>query len=352
MTTTLIVRDATLAINGAPEKRGEPRAHLAARVQEVARMDTRTAEECVEVLATVARGENPDPEALEALVLVGTAQPKLAERLSLQTVAMGRQLAAIMERDGQVERAMAVLELLQKHFPGQDSLERDLSLLMRRQGMVQDLVSRYFERAKTLAREGRPSEAAGWLREVLQLDPSRRDAARMMRDLRFKKTARTQSRGSWARFLFVATVLSLGSSYTILRELRLHEEYRTLEEPTTSPTAMKRRLAELEQFIQRNPVWHGAFQALSARSRLRVQLAVLEDNERQAREDAARAERERLEAADLYREQGLMYVNGGDVNASIEAFKKALATGGPSWPKYAQVSRDLSELEANQAKQP
>lgn len=352
MTTTLIVRDATLAINGAPEKRGEPRAHLAARVKEVARMEPRTAEECVEVLATVARGESADPEALEALLVLGAAQPELAERLNLQTLATGRQLAARMERENQIERAMAVLELLQKHFPGQDSLERDLSQLMRRQGMVQDLVARYFERAKTLAREGRPSEAAGWLREVLQLDPSRRDAARMMRDLRFKKVARSQKKGSWVRFLFVATLLSLGLSYAILRELRLREEYRELQTTSSSAPSLKRHLAELEQFIQRNPVWHGAFLALSERSQLRVQLAVLEERERQAREEVARAERERLEAADLYREQGLMLVNGGDLPGSIAAFKKALEAGGPSWPKYAQVSRDVSELEANQANQP
>src|SRR6185436_5780591 len=70
MTTTLIVRDATLAINGAPEKRREPREHLRLRVAEVAHMEERTAEECVEVLTAVAGGDGAEAEVLEALVIV------------------------------------------------------------------------------------------------------------------------------------------------------------------------------------------------------------------------------------------------------------------------------------------
>src|ERR1051326_628003 len=142
MTTTLIVRDASLAINGAPEKRGEPREHLRLRIADVAHMEARTAEECVEVLSSVSNGEGADPDVLEALVIVGLAQ------------------------------------------------------LMRRQGMVQDLVNRYFERARKLMREGRNNEAAGWLREVLQLDPSRKDAARLIRDLRFKRAGSRRRRGN------------------------------------------------------------------------------------------------------------------------------------------------------------
>jgi tetratricopeptide (TPR) repeat protein len=349
MSTTLIVRDATLAINGAPEKRRAPREHLRARVAEVAHMDERTAEECVEVLSAVAGGEGADPEVLEALVIVGLAQVAMAKRLNLPTLATGRRLAARYERSAEVDAAVAVLELLLQHFPGQESLERDLGQLMRRQGMVKDLVGRYFERARRLMREGRNNEAAGWLREVLQLDPARKDAARLLRDLRFKGGGgRARRRGSMLRTLLVIGGLALGVAFLGQRELRLRAEFLSL--PSAAPGnagVLKRRLGELERFIDQHPVWHGAFAVLSERTELRVQLAVLEEAARVERESAERAERERLEAADLSRQRGVLLAQSGDLRGALAALRQALEYGGPDWPHYARVSGDVSALEAS-----
>lgn len=316
-------------------------------------MDERTAEECIEVLTSVAGGEGADPDVLEALVIAALAHPALAKRLKLPTVATGRRLAAILERSSAIERTLAVFEVLQRHFPGHESLERDLSQLMCRQGMVQDLVNRYFERATKLVREGRSNEAAGWLREVLQLDPGRKDAARMMRDLRFKRVKHSrQKSGNW-RFLFVVALLALGLSYAVLREFRLSEELRTL--PQAAPgnvPALKRRLADLEGFIASHPLWHGALQVLSERTALRVQLAVLEAKTEAEREAAERATRERLEAADLCRGRGLACVQAGDVRGALAAFREALAQGGPDWTHYERVSRDVADLEASSTDKP
>jgi tetratricopeptide (TPR) repeat protein len=348
MTTTLIVRDAMLAINGAPEKRSEPREHLQLRIAEVAHMDERTAEECIEVLTSVANGEGADPDVLEALVIVALAHPALGKRLKLPTVATGRRLAAILERSNNIERTLAVFEVLQRHFSGHESLERDLSQLMCRQGMVQDLVNRYFERAKKLVREGRNNEAAGWLREVLQLDPGRKDAARMMRDLRFKRVKRSRrSSGSW-RFIFVVALTALGLSYGVLREFRLSEEFRTM--PQAAPgnlPALKRRLVDLEAFIASHPLWHGALLVLSERTALRVQLAVLEAKAEENREAAELAKRERLEAADLCRSRGMTCVQAGDLRGALAAFREALQHGGPEWPHHERVTRDVADLEAS-----
>lgn len=353
MTTTLIVRDAMLAVNGAPEKRGAPREHLHLRIAEVAHMDARTAEECIEVLTSVASGEGADPDVLEGLVIVALAHPALAKRLEMPTVATGRRLAAMLERSAAIEHALAVFEVLQRHFPGHESLERDLSQLMCRQGMVQDLVSRYFERALKLIREGRNNEAAGWLREVLQLDPGRKDAARLMRDLRFKRVKRSQRRsGNW-RALFAVALLSLGLSWAVLREFRLREEFRGLAQaaPGNVP-ALKRRLADMEQFIAGHPLWHGALQVLTERTALRVQLAVLEAKSEEEREVSERAARERIEAADLCRARGLAYAQAGDQRRALEAFREALEYGGPEWVQRERVARDVSDLEANSTDQP
>jgi tetratricopeptide (TPR) repeat protein len=353
MPTTLIVRDATLAVNGAPEKRGEPREHLRTRVAEVKHMDARTAEECVEVLTSVATGEGADPEALQALMIVALAHPVLAERMGLPALETGRRLAARLERGGDIDRTLAVLELLQEHFPGHDTLERDLAQLMRRAGMVKDLVSRYFERARRLIREGRHNEAAGWLREVLQLDPKRKDAARLMRDLRIKRVTRSRKKGGWLRFLFLATLLCLGGAYAVLRELRLRAEFQALPSAASGNLpALKRRLADLEEFISRHPLWHGGLQVLAERSELRVQLAILEERERAEREAVESAERERLEAADLCRERGLMRAQAGDARGALEALREAVRYGGPEWPHFQKVSQDISDLESGLAQKP
>ncbi|HEX6882704.1 MAG TPA: hypothetical protein VF530_04940 [Planctomycetota bacterium] len=352
MSTTLIVRDATLAINGAPEKRDEPRAHLRLRVAEVAHMDPRTAEECVEVLLSVAHGEGADPEVLEALVIVALAHPKLAKRLELDTVGTGRRLAAALERAGEPDRSFAVLEILQQHHPGQPTLERELGQLMRRQGMVKDLVTRYYDRARKLVREGRHAEAAGWLREILQLDPGRKDAARLLRDLRFKRSGRRRMPRIALRPLFLVALLGLGLTTLALREIRLHGEFLTLPPPGKSPEALRRRLQEVEAFVERHPVWHGGLRVLGERTELRLQLVLVEERERELAEAARAAERQRLEAADLCRARGLMHAQSGDLVRALADFREALSHGGPDWPARAEVERDVRNLEEGLSETP
>jgi tetratricopeptide (TPR) repeat protein len=354
MTTTLIVRDATLAINGAPEKRAEHREHLRSRIAEVARMDPRTAEDCVEALSGVSEGEGADPDVLEALIIVGIAQPDLAERLGVATLSIGRRLASRLEKLSEIERTMAVLELLQQHFPGNDALEHDLAQLMRRQGMIKDLVERYFGRARSLMREGRNGEAAGWLREVLQLDPSRKEAARMIRNLRFKGRGTGSSQfAGFLRFLLLTVAISVGGAYAVLRELRLRDEFRDLPRAVEGrPETVERRLASLERFVQEHPIWHGALGVLAERSELRVQVEVLRDGRRLAEEAEQRARVESLEAADLCRARGMNLFEEGDLTGALEAFREALGHGGESWPERQRVQRDVADLEAHLLSKP
>lgn len=353
MTTTLIVRDATLAIHGAPEKRGAPREHMRSRVAELERMDARTAAECAEVLASVAGGEGADPEVLEALLILGLAHPELAESAKLQAMPTGRRLATRLEREGEIDHAMAVLELLLQRFPGHETLERDMAQLMRRQGMVQDLVGRYFERAKKCIAEGRTSEAAGWLREVLQLDPGRKDAARLIRDLRFKKLKQNRSSGGGWKVLLLLLVLAGGIGVLALRELRLADEFRALPAANEgSHTSLQRRLADLERFVERHPVWHGALQVLSERSELRVRLAVLADQQRSEEQRIEDERRARLDTAELHRTRGLQLAQGGDLSGALRAFEEALLSGGDDWEPRERVERDIQDLRAHLVRNP
>jgi len=104
---TLIVRDATLAVNGAPESRGEPARHMRSRLQEVSAFDPKTFQQFVDVLKGSAVGEESDPEVLEALVVLGISQPQLANQLGISPVSVGRRLAARLERLGETEHSIA-----------------------------------------------------------------------------------------------------------------------------------------------------------------------------------------------------------------------------------------------------
>ena len=346
MTTTLIVRDATLAIHGAPEKRGDPREHLRLRMAEVGHLEARTAEECVEVLASVAHGEGADPEVLEALLIVGFAHPALATSSKLAPMTVGRRLAARLERDGEIDHAMAVLEQLLQRFPGHEALERDMAQLMRRQGMVQDLVGRYFERAKKCVAEGRSSEAAGWLREVLQLDPGRKDAARLIRDLRFKRMKKTRKGGGGLKVFGLLLLCAAGVGLLARRELALAQQFRALPPASEGNThSLERRLADLERFVKEHPVWHGSLEVVSERAELRVRLAVLADKQRLEHEAAEQAERDRLSNAEQCRKNGLRLAQGGDIAGAVRAFRQALDYGGEEWQHHERVARDLADLE-------
>ena len=65
MASTLIVRDATLAINGAVEARGDARDHLHFRVEEVQTMDAETLAACAEVLRSSGSGEHVAADGVE-----------------------------------------------------------------------------------------------------------------------------------------------------------------------------------------------------------------------------------------------------------------------------------------------
>ena len=348
MATTLIVRDATLAINGAAEKHTDPREHLRSRIAEVASLAPRTAEECMEVLNSAASGEQADPEVLEALIIVGLAHPMLASRMSIAPVNAGRRLAVRLERSGQIDRTLALLEVLLASFPGQDSLERDLAAVMRRQGMVQNLVERYFERAQKLIREGRHQESIKWLQEVLQLDRTRKDAARLIRDLRFRAKSHDRYKAVRWKFVMSALALSLGVSFLALREIRLKEEFGSIPQATEDNLgALRRRLTDVEAFAERHPVWHGGFGVVKERSRLRQIVERLEAKALITKEQQETRDRERLEAAQLARDRGLMKAADGDFPGAIVEFELALENGGENWPHRADIERQIQAIRAH-----
>jgi tetratricopeptide (TPR) repeat protein len=335
-TSTLIVRDATLAVNGAPESRGDVLGHLAERVDEVARMDGATVEACLDVLRPVAEGDGADAEALLALTTLGVAHPEICRRHGISSLAPGRRYAARQEQAGDPEGAKAVLRFLIEHFPGQKSLERDYAAVLRRQGMVQDLVQRYHERAQALLNEGKTHEAIGWLQEILQIDRSRKDVARQIRDLRLRESRSQRWSLRGLRSVLVLLVLGGGLAWLVAHEQRATEMFESLPKAQAGDVpSMRRRLAALDEFITANPWWYGALSVVSERTELRAKLAHLEQTD-VVRDDHLTLELfDKTEAAD-----------SGNFQQALEDFKLALSLAPADWPPRQRVERDVASVQA------
>ena len=344
MSNTLIVRDATLAINGASESRIDPHGHLMHRIEEVARMDPASVEACVEVLHSVmGAGDEVNADVLEALTILALAQPEFADRMGMSAISSGRRLAVRKEQGGEAEFAMTVLEVLLDTFPGEPALERDYAALMRRQGMVHDLVQRYLDRADKLLREGKDSEALGWLREALLLDKSRKDVARRIRDLRLQR-GRSRSRPRLGPFA-ATLLLVLGLTGVVYRERQLRSEYQQLPQGQNGDLdALTVRLDALERFVEDHPIWHGSLAAVSERSDLRVEIERLEVAAARRRRIEEERRSNRLEEAALARGRALMRLDSGNLDGALEDFRRALEIAPGDWDMRERTERDIEAL--------
>ena len=344
MSSTLIVRDALLVVHGDRAVPADAEQHLASRVAEARSFRRRVVEDCLEVLAPSAGGEESDPEVLEAVLILALAHPKLAEDHAVAPVVVGRRLATKQDHDGATEAAQRTLLALADSLPGNRAIERDLASLMRREGRVQDRVERYLERARLLLDEGCKQEAIPWLREVLQLDRSRKDVARMIRDLRFDEVAERKTKKRRVRVAVVVALLSLGISLAGLREVKVRREYAKLPGTDADLSSMRVRLAALEGFVDEYPVWHGALGVLQDRSRLRVEIDRLNTEILTLREMDASKVRRRQSQADGARVKARSLAEAGDFQGALDQFRRALDLAAPEWEHRARTERDIAAI--------
>lgn len=347
MVSTLIVRDVTLAVNGLPETRLDAGEFLRERVEVVSSFDQPTVEECFEVLQPVSGAEDAEPEVLEALMLLTLAHPEACAKFEASAVVAGRRLAGLLESRGQVERAVAILELLIERFPGNRSIERDLASLMRRRGKVEDLIERYLARANHLLKTGRGTEAIDYLREVLLLDRSRKDVARMIRDLRYQEVDEAKGSRRRKRTVFLVLSLSLALTLAVLRELRVRKAFESLPvADAADPDSQAARLTALELFVQRYPLWHGSLGAVAERTSLRVDLERNAQQRQAALERRRSEEVQRLELADMARERALLHVDSGEFEAALKEFQESLEVAPDGWTQRKRVERDVAAISA------
>lgn len=295
----------------------------------------------------------PDSVAeLDALIVLGLAYPSLMSKHRIQVSQEGRRLAHLLENAGEVDRAQQVLEVISSEQPANRRVDKDLASMMRRTGNVDRLVDRYVRRAEEAMSDGRRRDAITWLREILLLDRSRSDIARMIRDLQYEQR---EIKLAWRRRLRIAGMLVVVVGLAVgvvFRELHVQNNYATLTPQLGQDrAALQQRLDNLDNLITSNPLWLGMFQAGRERAELKKRLAVLDAA---AARNAVRLADERAEAmleAESARTQGLLFLEQRDFSNAGDAFAKALEVAPADWSERARVTEDLkaiSELTSEQ----
>jgi len=351
MSSTLIVRDAlSLVLGGERGPRGLEE-HLRDRVHAVRAEGEQAFVEILECMAPTA-GEDAQADVLSAALVLALAHPRLAQNYAITAGVHGTRLASRLERDGDVEGACGALRLVCALQPGNRPVERALATLMRRQGMVQDLVDRYLLRAQELLDRGAKKEAIPWLREVLQLDRSRKDVARTIRDLRFEEVKVTKAHGRRWSFVLVSTAVALGLTLVVGREVQLRRSFEALPPAAKGSLATLRfRLEALETFIERHPIWHGALGAMEERAALKDEIDRINADELARREMEASERRLRDTMADNARLLANESAQGEDFSAALVKFREAIEVASETWPHRARTERDIEAIAAHIAEQ-
>lgn len=323
-----------------------PRAELRALIERAAKeLDAETAEEWCAALIGHLTEQQADASVLEALLVLGLAYPEVFERHRISMPQEGRRLAVLLEKSGDVERAQSLLELLVERHPRDRSLASELSAVMRRSGSLGRLVERHLSRAEEAMRGGFRSEAIRWLREVLALEPNRRDVARMIRDLRFEQQ---QIRDAWKKWLKLSLGVAGGALLVAAawwRESKIDSAYAAL--PAAAPgdvESQRVRLAELDGLIESSPLWLGLWSAGRERAELR---SVVDRVDSLRAAETARLAQERartLILAESERSRANEYAQQYEFDLALEHFSNSLSHAPQDWEHRAQVERDIAAL--------
>lgn len=312
-----------------------------------AAVDAKRAEIFVEALLGYLESVPDAFEELEAAVVLWLAHPKALARRNVALAVDARRLAAVYERRGDVARAQALLEQLVARHPDDKALAHELASLMQRSGNADRLVERYMRSAEEAIREGRRQDAVTWLREVLAVDRSRRDVARMIRDLQFEAA---DKRRAWRRRMRVTGLLLFLASLVlgaIWRESWLQRRYSAIPavEENDVP-GLRDRLEQIDHLIASNPLWMGAFRASGERAELRV--AIAKHESRLLREEmASEADlRRRIDEAESNYVRARDAVDEGDMPTALKHYLHALAVAPADWYARERTQADVQAIRA------
>jgi len=308
--------------------------------------DERTAQAFGKALLDQLCEDPSDLRKLEALMILGLAHPAVLEENRIPLAVEGRRLAVLLERAGDPERARCLLEVLATRMPEEESVDRELSEMLRRSGSTEELIERYMARAEESVQGGKPMAAIPWLQQVLLLDRTRRDVARMIRDLRYQESERvTAHKRRNALIAFVGMILALVIGIAI-REMRIENSYRELPEVAEGDLpGLRARLVDLNELVSRHRFWIGMFRSVSERRQLESTIDMLELRFQEEELERGREEQHRLQLAEAARERGLQAAERGDFDAALGDLRSALELANETWQPRERVLADIEAIE-------
>ncbi|MCY3000234.1 MAG: hypothetical protein NTV21_00285 [Planctomycetota bacterium] len=325
----------------------QPRPEIA-RLIERARedLDAPTAQTWALGLLEVLSANPEDELALEALLVLGLAHPDVHQRHRIGMPQEGRRLAVLLERSGDAVRAEHLLDLLIEQNRGDAALQADLAALVRRSGSLGRKVERHLRAAEEAVQQGNRAEAVRWLREVLALDPRRRDVARMIRDLRFEES---QVREGWvrrSRLALIACAAVAVLAVVVGRERQISEELGALPEARPGDLlSTQERLAALQEVFDANVAWVTMWSAGQERAALKAEAERLAAAEADARAKLADARARARILADAEFAQARLSADRLEFDEAREHFEKALRLAPQGWESRGQVEREVALLQ-------
>lgn len=309
-------------------------------------LDAATADSFGSVLIESLCSDSSNLGMLEALLVLAMAHPEVARRHRVDLTTEGKRLAMLLERSGQADRARHALESLAQHLPDERSLDHELAGIMRRNGDVEELIERYLVRADEAIASQQPLDAVPWLQEVLLLDRSRRDVARMIRDVRYSEEERKGRASKRNKVLGVVVLISMLISAVIVRESDIRTEMNALPAGEANDLiSLRGRLAGIEELLEERHAWFGMVSAISESNRLNSDLARLEVKLAREAREANRIADQRADLAEAARERGLMLARRGEFVAALRDLRHSLELTTDTWEHRQRVLADVAAIE-------
>lgn len=344
--TNQFIEDVVVALIGSAAD-GERPLELPQQVERASHeLDAETAESFGSALVENLCADSSDLGLLEALLVLAMAHPEVARRHRVDLVTEGKRFALLLERTNKAERAKHVLESLIAHLPEERSLDHELAGIMRRNGDVEELIDRYLARADEAVASRHPLDAVPWLQEVLLLDRTRRDVARMIRDLRYSEEERKGKSSRRNVVLGIVVLVSMVISAAFVREGNIRAEIASL--PSGDPNdliGLKGRLAGIEDILENRVAWLGMYGAINETNRLNSDLAKLEVKLAREAREASRLAGQRTDLAEAARERGLMLARSGQFEAALRDLRHSLELTTDSWEHRERVLADVAAIE-------
>lgn len=344
---TIIVEDVVSALTGPIVEGGTEEHDLAVQMERAAAdFDKRTASAFGRALLDSLCDDPGNLRQLEALIILGLAHPDVLGQNRISLAVEGRRLAVLLERSGEMDRARGVLELLANRMPDERTIDHELAGMMRRSGNTDELVERYIRRAEDAIKDGNVSEAIPWLQEVLLLDRTRRDVARMIRDLRYQESDRIDARRRRSKLLLGIASLTALITMVVGREVSIHREMVALPVAEADDHAgLEARRASIQTLVEHHGIWTGVMAAREEVEAIAVKISQIDaaredDLQRQAAKHAsltAQAEAKRME--------GLVLSERGDFEGALGSFTNALGLAPLDWDYRERVQTDVTALE-------